>query len=284
MQAATAGEAYEGLAVLLLDDDDENRGLSAEMFALENARVVQAATVKDAERELISNPGIDVVSLDVSLRGGGRDKQGAALAVRIREARPDLPIVGYSGYISESDLSADELGAFTDYFERGGSTGDIKQYVDRCLDEGLRYRRWRREAFRAQLAELSSQGQLQEREYSILMSFSPAPGEELSVERALTEAGYHIEVILPTPPNFSAYIPRRPVVVWVRQVDDGEEYEAEMFGQPTLYGVASTAAGAMRNLLEVFWLFAAELDEADATKLDGPALSLAHFFEHVLTR
>lgn len=283
MEAARVEGAYEGLAVLLLDDDEDNRQLSAKIFAFENARVVQAATVQDAERELISNPGIDVVSLDISLHGGGRDKEGASLAVRIREARPDLPIVGYSAYFGEGDLSDDERGAFTEYFERGGSTQDIEKYVNHCLDEALRHRQLRRETFRRQLVELAELGQIEDREYAILMSFSPAPGEDLSVERALTEAGYQVEVILPSPPQGTRQIPRRPLVVWVRRVEDGDEFEAEVFGQPSLYGVGKDAEDALRSLLDVFWLFATQLSEQDPASFTGPALSLAHFFEHVLS-
>ena len=254
------------------------------MFSLERARVVQAATVAEAERELISNPGIDVVSLDISLTGGGRDKEGAALAVRIRQARPELPIVGYSAYFGEDDLSVDELDAFTDYFPRAGNTQDIEAYVNRCLDAALDHKKTRREQFERQLSELAERGQIEEREYSVLMSFDPAPGEELSVERALTDAGYQVEVILPSPPSRSNTIPRRPIVVWVRQIEGVDEFEAEVFGQPTLYGVGKDPDDAIGKLLDVFWLFAAELSESDDTSLTGPALSLAHFFEHVLSR
>jgi CheY-like chemotaxis protein len=271
------------IAVLLLDDDNESRELSAEIFATKAVRVVEAATKVDAERELISHPGIDAVSLDVSLHGGGKDKEGAELAVRIREARPDLPIVGYSAYFEEGDLSAEERDAFTAYYHRGGTTTYIGDYVDRCLDEGLRYRQRRRDIFAQQLADLSAKGQLAEREYSVLRSFSPADGEDLSIERALTGAGYQVEVVLPTPPQRARYVPRRPFVVWIRRVENSEDYEAEVFGQPSLYGVGSSSEGAVRSLIEVFWLFADELADAPQEDLIGPALSLAHFFEHVLS-
>ncbi len=275
---------YSGLAVLILDDDDVNRGLSAEIFSNEDVRVIEAADTIQAESELIAHPGIDAVSLDVSLRGEGEDKEGASLAVRIHEARPDLPIVGYSAYFGENALSADEREAFTGYYRRGGSIKEIEAYVNRCLDEGLAYRRRRREVFEAQLARLHASGQIAEREYSVLRSFSPAASEELSIEKALTRAGYQMEVVLPSPPSGIRLIPRRPFVVWVREIGETAEYEAEVFGQPDLYGVGEGPEEAIHNLVEVFWLFVEDLAEADPKELAGPALSLAHFFEHVLSR
>lgn len=275
---------YSGLAVLVLDDDDKNRELSARIFANEEARVVEAATRSEAERELIAHPGIDAVSLDVCLHGEGSDKEGATLAMQIRELRPDLPIVGYSAYFEEHDLSPEARTAFTAYYHRAGDIEEIEEYVNRCLDEGREYRRRRREHFDQQLARLVEGGQIEEREYSVLRSFSPAPSDELSIEHALTAAGYQVEVVLPSPPRGLSVIPRRPFVVWLRQVGDSKEHEAEVFGQPSLYGVGESSAVAIQNLLEVFWLLFEDLRDVNPEELDGPALSLAHFFEHVLTR
>jgi hypothetical protein len=75
-----------------------------------------------------------------------------------------------------------------------------------------------------------------------------------------------------------------------------EDYEADVFGQPALYGMGNTPQNAIQNLIgmgntpqnaiqnliEVFWLFAEELAESDEQELVGPALSLAHFFDHIL--
>lgn len=55
-----------------------------------------------------------------------------------------------------------------------------------------------------------------------------------------------------------------------------------MFGQPALYGLGDDPENAVQNLLEVFWLFAEDLALSDQEDLGGPALSLAHFFDHVL--
>jgi DNA-binding NarL/FixJ family response regulator len=271
------------LAVLVVDDDDENRELSEEIFATSEVRAVGASTKSQAERELIAHPGIDAISLDVSLRSAGGDKEGAELAVQIRRLRPELPIVGYSAYFDEGDLSPEERAAFTTYYHRGGSTDDIREYVNRCREEGLRYRQHRRELFEEQLSQLERAGQLSEREYSVLRSFAPAPGDEMSIEQALRSAGYRVEVILPSPPPGTRYLPRRPFVVWTRPVDGSDEFEAEVFGQPALYGLGSTAGEAVQRLVEVFWLFVSEVVETPRDELQGPALSLAHFFEHVLT-
>ncbi len=280
---ARADQDYSGVAVLLLDDDDENRDLSAQIFSNESARVVEAANTVQAESELIAHPGIDAVSLDVSLQGNGRDKEGAALAVRIHELRPELPIVGYSAYFDEQELSAEEREAFTAYYPRGGSIEEIENYVNRCLDEGLEYRRRRRQVFEEQLGRLHENEKIADREYSVLRSFSPAAGEDLSIEQALTKAGYQMEVVLPSPPRGIGLVPRRPFVVWIRETGETGEYEAEVFGQPDLYGIGETPEDAVHHLVEVFWLFVSDLKGADPKELAGPALSLSHFFEHVLS-
>lgn len=146
----------DGLRVLVLDDDDLSRELSGKIFAYERADVVLTATASEAERELRSSPEIDVVSVDISLGGEGRDREGAELARRIRASRPDLPIIGYSSYFSEDELSEDERAAFTGYFSRGGSTRDIQTWVERCLGEAVQYRESRRSALYQQLVDAAN--------------------------------------------------------------------------------------------------------------------------------
>lgn len=143
----------DGLRVLVVDDDDLSRELAGKIFEHEKADVVLAATASDALRELRMRPGVDVLSVDISLDGDGGDREGAELAQRIRADQPDLPIIGYSSYFSEHELSEDERAAFTGYFPRGGSTRDIESWVARCLDEAVRYRESRRVALYQQLVD-----------------------------------------------------------------------------------------------------------------------------------
>ena len=51
---------------------------------------------------------------------------------------------------------------------------------------------------------------------------------------------------------------------------------------PTLYGVGTSVDEAVRSVIDVFWLFASQLEGEDPSSLAGPALSLSHFLEHVL--
>jgi CheY-like chemotaxis protein len=147
----------DDVKLLVLDDDDENRELSHKIFSLEKARVVLAATASEAERVLQASPSVDALVIDVSLQGAGVDKAGAELARRIRADQPDLPIIGYSAYFSEDDLTAEERTAFTSYFERGGSVQEVGEWVEHCLDEAVRYRRARRETLYQQLVSVAQQ-------------------------------------------------------------------------------------------------------------------------------
>lgn len=165
----------DGLRLLLLDDDDLSRELSGKIFSYEQAHVIHAATVSEAERELRASPGVHLVSVDISLGGEGRDKQGAELARRIRASQPDLPIIGYSSYFSEDELSEDERAAFTGYFARGGSTSDVQSWVERCLDEAVRYRESRRGALYQQLVDAANRSAVSGAGQDFAARSEPAP-------------------------------------------------------------------------------------------------------------
>jgi DNA-binding response OmpR family regulator len=81
-------------SVLLVEDEPAICDLAAEALAEQGFDVQVVTTAGDALRCLITGSTVDVLFTDVNLPGG---MDGAALALRARELRPDLPIVYTSG-------------------------------------------------------------------------------------------------------------------------------------------------------------------------------------------
>lgn len=87
-------ESAKSVCVLLVEDE----GLIAEMIsiALEDRgyTVCIEANAEDALARLVSGEAIDLLFTDINLPGS---MDGADLAVRAREVRPDLPVIFASG-------------------------------------------------------------------------------------------------------------------------------------------------------------------------------------------
>ncbi|HEY8359584.1 MAG TPA: response regulator, partial [Ramlibacter sp.] len=82
-----------GRFMLLVDDDQETRQITAELLAIAGHEVLQAGTVAGALALLAEQPGIEVLVTDLSLPDGS----GEALVARVREQRPTLAVVFASG-------------------------------------------------------------------------------------------------------------------------------------------------------------------------------------------
>jgi DNA-binding response OmpR family regulator len=87
-------ESGQSVCVLLVEDE----GLIAEMISLaledRGYRVCISDNADDALRLLSSDEPIDILFTDINLPG---NMDGAVLAVKAREIRPDLPVIFASG-------------------------------------------------------------------------------------------------------------------------------------------------------------------------------------------
>lgn len=87
-------ESGQSVCVLLVEDE----GLIAEMISLaledRGYRVRISDNADDALRLLASDEAVDILFTDINLPG---NMDGAALAVKAREIRPDLPVIFASG-------------------------------------------------------------------------------------------------------------------------------------------------------------------------------------------
>ncbi|HZL30153.1 MAG TPA: response regulator [Pseudolabrys sp.] len=89
------------IAVLLVEDEAMISELVADALSEQGFAVHEAATGNEALRYIDSGAAIDVLFTDVNLPGG---IDGTELAIRVRELRPDLPIVYASGRYNAAGL------------------------------------------------------------------------------------------------------------------------------------------------------------------------------------
>jgi DNA-binding response OmpR family regulator len=89
------------ISLLLLDDDNDFRGLLAEEFQNAGFQPIEAATVAEAERMVLRGPvRFEALVLDVNLPDGdGRD-----LCARLRAAGLQMPTIMLAGSDEEDDV------------------------------------------------------------------------------------------------------------------------------------------------------------------------------------
>ncbi len=89
-----------GLCVLLVEDDDDNRELMAEVLAAAGYEVLPAASGQDGLKTL-SEHSIDVVVTDVGMPGMG----GIEMARAAKAIAPTVPVVIVTGWAEREDIS-----------------------------------------------------------------------------------------------------------------------------------------------------------------------------------
>src|ERR1044071_8779463 len=106
--------------VLLIDDMQKARELHSELLRLNGFTTIAVASRAEAEQELRAGPGVDIVVTDVNLDESEiGDISGIHLASKIREIRPEIPIIGYSGRFEENELPRQYLQLFESVHLRG---------------------------------------------------------------------------------------------------------------------------------------------------------------------
>jgi two-component system OmpR family response regulator len=89
------------LRVLLVEDDDDNRELMAEVLETSGCDVVSASNGHEGLEKLAAG-GIDVVVTDVGMPGMG----GLDLAKAVRAKAPHVAIVVVTGWAERDDIAA----------------------------------------------------------------------------------------------------------------------------------------------------------------------------------
>ena len=88
-------------AVLLIEDDEDNRELMAEVLESAGFVVVSAAGGAEGLRKLAEHP-VDVVVTDVGMPGMG----GLEVARAAKQIAPRVPVVVVTGYAERDDITA----------------------------------------------------------------------------------------------------------------------------------------------------------------------------------
>jgi CheY-like chemotaxis protein len=89
-----------GVRVLLVEDDDDNRELMAEVLTASGCQVLSAASGQEGLKTL-SEHSIDVVVTDVGMPGmGGLEMARAAKAIA-----PTVPVVIVTGWAERDDIA-----------------------------------------------------------------------------------------------------------------------------------------------------------------------------------
>ena len=89
------------LRVLLVEDDDDNRELMAEVLAGAGFEVISAASGAEGLKSL-SERSVDVIVTDVGMPGMG----GLELAAAAKRVAPSVPILVVTGWAEREDISS----------------------------------------------------------------------------------------------------------------------------------------------------------------------------------
>ncbi len=89
-----------GLRVLLVEDDDDNRELMAEVLEASGYAVLSAASGQEGLKTL-SEHSIDVVVTDVGMPGMG----GLEMAKAAKAIAPTVPVVIVTGWAERDDIA-----------------------------------------------------------------------------------------------------------------------------------------------------------------------------------
>ena len=96
------GQAAASISVLVVEDEVLISNLVADVLSASGFVVHEVTSAREALRYFGSGADIDVLFTDVNLPG---DMNGAELAARARELRPEMPIVYVSGRYKLSEIA-----------------------------------------------------------------------------------------------------------------------------------------------------------------------------------
>jgi two-component system, OmpR family, response regulator len=187
--------------VLVVDDDAAVCALVTEYLSQNDFRVTAVSTGKEM-MEVLANEAIDLVVLDLKLRG----EDGLHLARRLRETSK-IPIIMVTGRLEEADrVMGLELGA-DDYITKPFSPRELLARIRAVMrryqvveplpgrDEGLRAYRFAGWELNVRLHRLTSPDgahiPLTNGEFSLLAAFLSAPQRVLSRDQLLDLSRLH---------------------------------------------------------------------------------------------
>jgi CheY-like chemotaxis protein len=144
-----AGRGGKPALVAVVDDETEFSEVLCQRLKHRGVATLQAASRADALDLLGGNRSIDVVLLNVAMRG----VDGIALLAEIRRACPGLEVILLAAHSSaETAIAALKLGAF-DYLIKPCET---RQLLDRIARARARKQKWEQDELEAKLLDITS--------------------------------------------------------------------------------------------------------------------------------
>ena len=130
-------ETTDGVRVLLVDDDPDVADLTAELLAREDDRFeIETAVTPDEGLARIRDGAFDCVVSDYEMPG----RNGIELLEAVRETRPELPVILYTGKGSEAVASDAISAGVTDYLQKESGTSQYAVLANRIGNAVDQYR------------------------------------------------------------------------------------------------------------------------------------------------
>lgn len=166
--------------VLVVDDEKKHRDEKKTMLELGDFVVISAASRKEAEKELRASPSIDLLMTDVNLVAHTGDISGVELARRVRDIRPELPVIGYSGRFAEGDLPAEDREVFHKIHLKGNEgVSQMLKSMDQWREMALEHRQARSDRAAHELERLRTDYDISSSDFELLREFVPAYQDDL---------------------------------------------------------------------------------------------------------
>ena len=189
-----------------------------------DAHVDTYSSLDDAIRRLLdrNQPTFDLLFTDIDLSGApSPDKAGISFAKFARTTHPGIPVVGCSGYFSDSDLSLEEKNYFDAWWPKGSPFVNLEKMFNDAIQRAI-------ESKQKRLALIGN-------------SFIETP----ETEEQFKTAGYLKKTLLPN--SINRYL--QPFSIWVRESEEG--CEIEVVGCPALIAWGDDYAQALEVLDEL---------------------------------
>ena len=130
-EAESVPPKREGTTVLLVEDDDIMRDLTAQMLTEHGYKVIEASDGKSAVESVATNGPIDVMLTDVVMRG----MSGPELVKRLSQSHPAMKVVFMSGYTGELLAQHDAMQSGIALLEKPFTRSALLKAVDAALDK-----------------------------------------------------------------------------------------------------------------------------------------------------
>ncbi|MEO8657982.1 MAG: response regulator [Bryobacteraceae bacterium] len=264
---------------LIVEDQPETLATRRELFDTYGFQAIGARNISDALREFRATPTIDMLVTDINLDPENEeDRSGIELARNVRERRPLLPIVAYSGHFDALDNS--ERSNFNDSLLKADLTvASFKTKLVVWRGKALEYRKLRADKARTELARMRADGSAVEPDVEVLHDFLPgshALAFDLKMDfetpdEVLRREGWRFRLVEAGFPLENGLIKTGVAVpFWIRREETATI--AVLQGHPCIYNDGteedSAVSGALELMLGYFNEFTRSPSAALADELD----------------